>query len=116
VNPHELLIAFPGSPAHCVTHAVVEPPVQVLPDTNVTGVVDEPASPVGYDLSELLPYVLAALAVDVTGIPPRSALYPLLADPVAVLTTIDRALVVSTPFDHTSSPFIILGRPPPGVC
>src|SRR5829696_8349128 len=87
--------------------AVVEPPIQALPDTYVLIVEDEPAVSVGYGFGELLTDLLAALAVDVAGFPTRSGLYPVLSDPVSILAAVDRALVVAAPFGHTySSPFI----------
>jgi hypothetical protein len=45
--------------------AVVEPPIQALPDTYVLVIEDEPAVSVGYGFGELLTDLLAALAINV---------------------------------------------------
>jgi hypothetical protein len=47
--------------------AVVEPPIQALPDTYVLVIEDEPAVPVGYGFGELLTDLLTALAIYVGG-------------------------------------------------
>src|SRR5829696_9649796 len=85
--------------------AVVEPPIQALPDTYVLVIDDEPTVPVSYGLGELLADLFAALAIDVAGFPTRSGLYSVLADPVSILAAVDRALIVAAPLRHTYHPF-----------
>src|SRR5215207_9759067 len=84
--------------------AVVEPPIQALPDTYVLVIEDEPAVPVGYGFGELLSNLFATLAIDVARFPTRSGLYPVLADPVSVFAAVYRALVIAAPFSHAQSP------------
>src|SRR3712207_2938407 len=87
--------------------AIVEPPFHELPNAHVLVIEDEPAVPVGYGSSQLLPDLFAALAVDVASFPACSGFYPVLADPVAVFAAVDRALVIAAPLRHAySSPFI----------
>src|SRR5215210_7366350 len=89
VNPHELLVAFPGPPAYCVTHIVVEPAVQVLPDGHIPGVVGEPTVPVGQGAGKFLSHCCPCLAVDVALFDSLRGLYPILADPIAVFAAVD---------------------------
>jgi hypothetical protein len=81
VNPHELLVAFPGSLAHRIPYGVVEPTVQVLADGYVTCVVDQPAVAISYGLGELLSYVLTTLAVDVADLGSLGSLALYAGDP-----------------------------------
>src|SRR5215203_632424 len=85
--------------------AVVEPPIQALPNTHVLVIEDEPAVPVGYGLGELLPNLFAALAIDVASLGSLGSLHPVLADPVSILAAVDRTLVVATPLRHPYHPF-----------
>lgn len=42
VHPRDLLVALPGSLPHGVTYGIVKPPVEVIPEGQVTGVEGRP--------------------------------------------------------------------------
>src|SRR5215203_23050 len=107
VAPYLSLVGGVCAGPNASPDTVVEPPIQVLPDTYVLVIEDAPAVSVGYGFGELLTDLFAALAIDVAGFPTRSGLYPVLSDPVSILAAVDRALVVAAPFSHAyCSPFI----------
>jgi len=84
VAPYLSLVGTAGAGPDASPDAVIEPPMQILPDAHVLIVEDEAAITVRYGPGQLFPDFFAAFAVNVAGFPARSGLYPVLADPVTV--------------------------------
>jgi acetyl esterase/lipase len=74
VAPYLSLVGGVCAGPYASPDAVVEPPIQALPDTYVLVIEDEPAVPIGYGFGELLTDLLAALTVYVARFPTRSGL------------------------------------------